>query len=586
MNVNLVHLVKSTISQRVLDQLSGKFGLSSEIIQRVVAQASAVLVVSLMEKSATLGGAEMVFFAIMSAETNARIAEELADLVTTTTSLKQLELSGYGLAGFGDPPRFAELSDQIAAQGGVPTQAAHALTGLVSAALFGVLKHHFLLSQGKIAQLPLLLGRQLSVIAPYVTDGVAIALGFVDAANFFGCIPGQLGAVAASLDPPGEVKRKSIVEAGSALNPSVRRAMRWRWMLLFSPVAVLAVLFAYIHQSPALGNSEVAHSTGASESRAPLPTTIAASATVPNAALIARTAVTGASNAIAPGATPASNTTASSAAPASQTSVLTPTKGAQLTFFVDSVGTLTLNATLGSDAEREQMLDTLTSKFGAGHFSVIVDPNTKPADWLADLDGLLPLMSLPHAAVELDGEHIELSGGAAEDRFDWRDRLKTLLGPSYIVDAFNVDQAVADATTTFRGAIKDTTGPDGSCSAADITKVLNKQIFNFARSSGHVPASSSENLRRSAQLLMACANSGSTPKLEVAAYTDDIGDPRANLLLSKKRADAVRAFLVDAGVRADSLTAQGYGVANPVASNDTESGRFTNRRIEFIEMPR
>jgi flagellar motor protein MotB len=35
-------------------------------------------------------------------------------------------------------------------------------------------------------------------------------------------------------------------------------------------------------------------------------------------------------------------------------------------------------------------------------------------------------------------------------------------------------------------------------------------------------------------------------------------------------------------VPADSLTAQGYGDARPVASNDTASGRFANRRIEFV----
>jgi len=43
----------------------------------------------------------------------------------------------------------------------------------------------------------------------------------------------------------------------------------------------------------------------------------------------------------------------------------------------------------------------------------------------------------------------------------------------------------------------------------------------------------------------------------------------------------VRAFLVKHGVSADSLTAQGFGDANPIADNATASGRFANRRIDF-----
>jgi outer membrane protein OmpA-like peptidoglycan-associated protein len=68
----------------------------------------------------------------------------------------------------------------------------------------------------------------------------------------------------------------------------------------------------------------------------------------------------------------------------------------------------------------------------------------------------------------------------------------------------------------------------------------------------------------------------------VAGYSDNLGGEQANLQLSKRRAEAVRAYLVRTGVPADSLSVQGYGQAHPIATNDTASGRFTNRRIEFI----
>lgn len=70
-------------------------------------------------------------------------------------------------------------------------------------------------------------------------------------------------------------------------------------------------------------------------------------------------------------------------------------------------------------------------------------------------------------------------------------------------------------------------------------------------------------------------------RLEVAGYTDATGSRQANERLSLKRAEAVRAFLVSAGVPGDRLTARGYGPADPVATNATAAGRELNRRVEL-----
>jgi OOP family OmpA-OmpF porin len=53
------------------------------------------------------------------------------------------------------------------------------------------------------------------------------------------------------------------------------------------------------------------------------------------------------------------------------------------------------------------------------------------------------------------------------------------------------------------------------------------------------------------------------------------------LTLSQQRAEAVRNYLIQQGVDPNVLTANGYGEARPLASNDTEEGKFSNRGIEF-----
>ncbi|HUO92246.1 MAG TPA: OmpA family protein [Rhizomicrobium sp.] len=69
--------------------------------------------------------------------------------------------------------------------------------------------------------------------------------------------------------------------------------------------------------------------------------------------------------------------------------------------------------------------------------------------------------------------------------------------------------------------------------------------------------------------------------LEIQGHTDSIGGAASNLQLSQKRAEAVKAYLVSAGVDAKRLTAKGFGLTVPVADNKTPEGRARNRRVVF-----
>ncbi|MDX8392085.1 MAG: OmpA family protein [Mariprofundaceae bacterium] len=71
-------------------------------------------------------------------------------------------------------------------------------------------------------------------------------------------------------------------------------------------------------------------------------------------------------------------------------------------------------------------------------------------------------------------------------------------------------------------------------------------------------------------------------KIMIEGHTDNRGDPKANQVLSLKRAETVRDFLIAAGMNGGRLKALGYGEVRPVASNDYDRGLAMNRRIDMI----
>jgi OOP family OmpA-OmpF porin len=109
-------------------------------------------------------------------------------------------------------------------------------------------------------------------------------------------------------------------------------------------------------------------------------------------------------------------------------------------------------------------------------------------------------------------------------------------------------------------------------------EVVNEAVknleFDFGKAT--IRDHSDESLNKLAQLLV---NKGFSLKL--AGYTDNVGSVAANLKLSKDRAEAVKTYLATQGVNPSKITAEGYGKANPIATNKTDAGRQINRRVEF-----
>ncbi len=70
-------------------------------------------------------------------------------------------------------------------------------------------------------------------------------------------------------------------------------------------------------------------------------------------------------------------------------------------------------------------------------------------------------------------------------------------------------------------------------------------------------------------------------KLKIEGHTDNVGKPAANLLLSQKRSEAVKKYLVKKGIDAKRFEVKWYGQTKPLVPNDSEANRQKNRRVEM-----
>ena len=69
--------------------------------------------------------------------------------------------------------------------------------------------------------------------------------------------------------------------------------------------------------------------------------------------------------------------------------------------------------------------------------------------------------------------------------------------------------------------------------------------------------------------------------LEITGHTDNVGDDNKNLVLSKKRAESLKNYLVLKGIKSERLTTFYFGESKPIADNNTAEGRKKNRRVEM-----
>ncbi|MCU0881167.1 MAG: OmpA family protein [Hyphomonadaceae bacterium] len=147
-------------------------------------------------------------------------------------------------------------------------------------------------------------------------------------------------------------------------------------------------------------------------------------------------------------------------------------------------------------------------------------------------------------------------------------------------DARVIDNiAVTGATDTPVGAALAALGPNPDVAACQkaFGDTMAGRTINFTTGSAVINDSSRSLLNALTGIASACASH----TIEVGGHTDTVGLPENNQALSQSRAEAVKAFWVEAGVAATTLSAVGYGEAKLKEPTADQTANEANRRIEF-----
>jgi outer membrane protein OmpA-like peptidoglycan-associated protein len=110
-----------------------------------------------------------------------------------------------------------------------------------------------------------------------------------------------------------------------------------------------------------------------------------------------------------------------------------------------------------------------------------------------------------------------------------------------------------------------------------IKLVLGENAVRFDTSKSTLTTQAESNLDK----LVPVFNSYADTDIVIYGYTDSTGNVDSNQILSEQRAASVKNYLANKGVNIARFTTMGFGIADPIADNETEDGRSKNRRVEF-----
>ncbi|PFH08101.1 uncharacterized protein DUF937 [Collimonas sp. PA-H2] len=522
MSINLLQLAQTTLSGQVVQLATTHLGIEESKAKVVFDTLTPSLITSLIKKADTPDGARALYTSIMSPQVDSNIGTNLVSLLDNPVSAGNLIKAGgeQTVALLGDKTK-DQLTNAVAQHTDTAVGAVTAMTSVVTATLFGLIKNHLQAGKGQQHTLISTLAHQVSFIHGKLPESVWAALGVGTAWDFFDGIGNKLKTTLSAFHMN---TRSAAPTDGIPVSKEKTGIAKWWWLLAL--LALAALLFFM---------------RGCNKESVSSPTSVV---TPPVAA-----------------------------EPAA------PSKASTLSLTTDKDGKATVVATVGSETDKEAILADLKKNYGDRvNADIKVDGATKSAGWIGELPDLLTNFKLPNTELTIKGNSIEIGGAATDPKLQLLDKTKALFGAGYVVSLFDLSEALADNKKKFEDALA--VLKPGSCTTADVVGAMNTYSFNFSSGSFDIPK---EDLLEFGKAVTAIRDCAKDAKLEIGGHTDNQGSSVSNMELSKKRADAVRDFFVLKGIAAATFTTKAYGDIQPVGDNDTPSGRFQNRRIAFSE---
>ncbi|WP_435673810.1 channel-forming protein ArfA/OmpATb [Mycolicibacter senuensis] len=257
---------------------------------------------------------------------------------------------------------------------------------------------------------------------------------------------------------------------------------------------------------------------------------------------------------------------------------------------------ITLNGELPDIATRTGLIDMLTGLYGSS-VQLVDNLNIKPGVKVPDAAALGSVFkasaTMPDFKFRISGGTVALIGTASSGAVRSAvEAAATAAWPNLVIsnnilvlpDAPEAPTPVApsreiprrEAPSTPAAPGSPAPAPAGDCGnlQADVTALMATPV-TFVTNGYALSPDTRRQLSRVAETLKGCRSA----QVTVSGYTDNTGNDGINVPLSTDRAKSVADFLVAQGVPASSVTAIGFGSADPVASNATPDGRAHNRRV-------
>lgn len=254
--------------------------------------------------------------------------------------------------------------------------------------------------------------------------------------------------------------------------------------------------------------------------------------------------------------------------------VETATQGpAEFTATLSEDGKVELRGRLTDDMQRQAVDAFARSAFsGAEVLTATRLDETLPDGWpVRVLAGLKALAEVEHGKLLVRADLVEVTGvtGSTATRGRITQILSDELGQG---ETFKVNVRYDEALDPLAAL------PTPEECVADVNAVIARTKITFTPSSAEIATTARPVLDELATILVNCP----PIRMEIGGHTDAQGSEGGNQALSQARAEAVLLALQGRRVDVSGMTAVGYGETKPIADNESEAGRESNRRIEFV----